>query len=266
MANKKEQTIIIKKKKGGGHAGAHGGAWKVAYADFVTAMMCFFLVMWLMGSDDETKAAVSHYFNNPNTPWKQGRDPQSETVNALGERMGHGDSIVSGAAGLWPKDLIDKPQAQNDIMKEFVTISRMIEDLLDGKVHGMDVSPNNLRFSLSEKVLFHPGSDEFIQESLKDLDMLGELLKTFKGNVTIEGNTDDAPVNKGRFRGNWELSFARAMAIHNYFAEKHKMDRNRMIPVANGSRRPVAGNDTPENRAKNRRVEFKLSYENVIVE
>lgn len=259
---KKEQPIIIKKVKGGGGHGHHGGAWKVAYADFVTAMMCFFLVMWLMGSDEETKAAVAHYFNHPNTPWRQGGDPQSDMVVPLGDKTGQGESVVPGAAGLWPRDLIDRPQSVAAAMREYATISRLIEDLLDGKVHGMDVNPSNMRFSLSENVLFRPGTDELERESLKELDMLGELLKTFKGYVTIEGNTDEAPLKGSRFRSNWELSFARAMTIYNYFAQKHRMDENRMIPVGNGSRHPLVANDTPENRAKNRRVEFKLSYEN----
>src|SRR5450631_4118203 len=99
MADKKGVTIIIKKKKGGGHGGHHGGAWKVAYADFVTAMMAFFLVMWLMAVDEDTKAAISHYFNHPNTPYKAGRDPSSDAVHPLGEKNGQGDTILEGAEG-----------------------------------------------------------------------------------------------------------------------------------------------------------------------
>ena len=72
---------------------AGGGAWKVAYADFVTAMMAFFMVMWLMGSDDATKAAVSHYFNHPNTPYHEGRDPNSQAANPLGEEVGQFDLV-----------------------------------------------------------------------------------------------------------------------------------------------------------------------------
>jgi chemotaxis protein MotB len=175
-------------------------------------------------------------------------------------------TLCLAPAVLWPRDLIDRPVPVSDVMKEMRTLSRMIEDLLEGKVHGMDVNPTNLRFSLSEKVLFHPGTDEFVAESLKDLDMLGELLKSFKGYVVIEGHTDDTPLKSSRFRGNWELSFARAMAIHSYFVQKHGMDENRLIPVAAGSRRPLAPNDTIDNRAKNRRVDFKLSYENVLTD
>src|SRR5690349_7974536 len=65
MAEKKGAVIIIKKKGGGGHGGAHGGAWKVAYADFVTAMMAFFLVMWIVGQSDNMKEAIAHHFNDP---------------------------------------------------------------------------------------------------------------------------------------------------------------------------------------------------------
>ena len=64
MADDKDQPIIIKKKKGGGH-GHHGGAWKIAYADFVTAMMAFFLVLWIVGLDVKTRNGLAEYFANP---------------------------------------------------------------------------------------------------------------------------------------------------------------------------------------------------------
>src|SRR5690348_12972881 len=143
-----EQTIIIKKKKGGGHGGAHGGAWKVAYADFVTAMMCFFLVMWLMGSDEEIKAAVSHYFNHPNTPYHDGKDPKSDVAHPLGEKEGQGDAIVNGMNGFWPQDLVERPRPHKDVMRENITISKLIQDLLEGEIYGMDVTKEAVRFSL----------------------------------------------------------------------------------------------------------------------
>src|SRR5215470_19952619 len=64
MAESEDKIILIKKKKGG-HAGHHGGAWKVAYADFVTAMMALFIVLWLLSSDDKVKQAVGGYFQDP---------------------------------------------------------------------------------------------------------------------------------------------------------------------------------------------------------
>src|SRR5215475_12864557 len=64
------RPIIVVRKKSGGHGGHHGGAWKVAYADFVTAMMALFIVLWLMSADKEVQEAVSAYFNNPTGPGK----------------------------------------------------------------------------------------------------------------------------------------------------------------------------------------------------
>ena len=66
---KKTQIIVIKRPRNGGH-GHHGGAWKVAYADFVTAMMALFIVLWLMGADDDVKKAISSFFTNPSGPGK----------------------------------------------------------------------------------------------------------------------------------------------------------------------------------------------------
>src|SRR6202453_3388281 len=102
----KAPVIIIKKKKGGGGHGAHGGAWKVAYADFVTAMMAFFLVMWLMGSDEETKSAVANYFNHPTTPWRL--DSTDKDTIPLGDKTGAGESVMHGLDGQVPQDMIDR--------------------------------------------------------------------------------------------------------------------------------------------------------------
>ena len=104
--DKKEATIVIKRIKKGGH-GAHGGAWKVAFADFMTAMMAFFLVMWLMGSDEETKSAVSHYFNNPSSAWR--KEVATPDVAPLGDLTGAGENVVKGANGQTPDELLERP-------------------------------------------------------------------------------------------------------------------------------------------------------------
>lgn len=260
MAGKGE-TIVIKKKKGGGHGGAHGGAWKVAYADFVTAMMCFFLVMWLMGSDEETRAAISHYFNHPNTPYKQGSDPYSHMVHALGEKEGSGEGIVNGLAGLWPEDLIERPKPEHLPLHEAKTLSQMIEDLLEGQIYGMDVTQDHIRFSLAEKVLFEPGSSVLTEDARKSLDTLGQILRSFKGYITIAGYTDEVPTKGGKYSTNWELSFGRALSVMRYLAKNHKIREDILVPVGGGTRKAVASNKEVGGRAKNRRVEFTLSYE-----
>jgi chemotaxis protein MotB len=265
MAGKNE-TIVIKKVQGGGGHGHHGGAWKVAYADFVTAMMCFFLVMWLMGSDEEATAPITHYFNQANTPYKAGKDPKSDVVNPLGERLGHGDSIQQGLDGLWPNDLVDRPKPKRDIMKEAKTVSKILEDVLEGKIYGFDQNEERVKFSLSDSILFKPGSAELLPEAKADLDVLGEILSKFEGYITIEGHTDETPIHGSRYKNNWELSFARALAVMNYLHTKHKIEEERMTPVAFGHRlsqkqRQLASKNESNNQNHNRRVVFSLSYE-----
>src|SRR5215470_4390515 len=82
MAESEDKIILIKKKKGG-HAGHHGGAWKVAYADFVTAMMALFIVLWLLSSDDKVKQAVGGYFQDPTGNGKQ----MGSTMQGAGEGL-----------------------------------------------------------------------------------------------------------------------------------------------------------------------------------
>src|SRR5579862_1840748 len=82
-SSKDVAPVIIIRKKSGGHGGHHGGAWKVAYADFVTAMMALFIVLWLMSSDKEVQEAISAYFNNPTGPGKMTGTAAAGVGNAL---------------------------------------------------------------------------------------------------------------------------------------------------------------------------------------
>src|SRR5262249_1228715 len=113
-------------------------------------MMCFFLVMWLLGADEEVKQEVAHYFNHPNTPYQKGRDPQSETVNPLGEKQGQGDSIQKGAEGQVPEDMVQTPLRD---MKE--EIESKLGDITFGLEIDSDVDV--LKFSIPGDELFVPG-------------------------------------------------------------------------------------------------------------
>ena len=113
MANKSQPIIVIKKK--GGHGGHHCGAWKVAYADFVTAMMSLFIVLWLMGSSEKVKKAVAGYFNDP-----------KGTANLLGTTMtGDGISVTTKTSDM--KKLKEKLEEEIKAKKELEKLSKQIE-------------------------------------------------------------------------------------------------------------------------------------------
>jgi chemotaxis protein MotB len=260
-ANKKGVTIVIKKIQGGGGAG-HGGAWKVAFADFMTAMMCFFLVMWLMGADEEVKQEVAHYFNHPNTPYKSGRDPQSNTVNPLGEKVGDGESVMKGAEGAVPEDMVQTPLRD---------VKDLVEQKLSDIAFGveLDAEIDVMKFSLLGDEVFEEGTTEIKKSVMPKLEQIGKLFQTYPGYILVEGHLDKKKSLTGE--DPYLFSTARALAIMNFFTKPQKgrepaavMDENRFCPRGVGSRRTwsVNGGDT----TRNRRVEFTLSQKNPCTE
>ncbi len=253
MAKDKGVTIIIKKIQPN-KAGAHGGAWKVAYADFVTAMMAFFLVMWLMGADEATKAAISHYFNHPNTPYDKGRDPASDTANPLGEKFGQGDTILKGADGGVPEDLVREPL--HDVKQE-------VADKLGEQVFGLelDADVEALKFSMLGDDLFEEGSADIKKDGEKKLDKLAEIFKKVQGNILIEGHLDSKPLLSGE--DPYLFSTQRAVTVMNYFTKHHQMDEDRFCPRGIASRRAWAARAPSSDDARNRRIEFTVMPNNV---
>src|ERR1035438_8047857 len=128
MANRSQPIIVIKKKSG--HGGHHGGAWKVAYADFVTAMMSLFIVLWLMGSSDKVKRAVAGYFNDP-----------KGIASQLGTTMTGTGETVSQVSTKDLEKLKDKLEQEIKARKELEKLSKNIE---------ITITPEGLRIELIE--------------------------------------------------------------------------------------------------------------------
>jgi chemotaxis protein MotB len=196
----KTQPIIVIKKKGG-HGGHHGGAWKVAYADFVTAMMSLFIVLWLMNSSDKVKKAVAGYFNDP-----------KGTANLLGTNMsGNGIATVSDPANL--QKLKEKLESEIKAKKDLEMLSKQIE---------ITITPEGLRIELIEGkngTFYQSGSPQLSGSGQELLSLLGGELKTLPNNLLIEGHTDAAPYSSDATYTNWELSADRANSARRLLQE-----------------------------------------------
>jgi chemotaxis protein MotB len=182
--------IVIKKKVSG--AAHHGGAWKVAYADFMTAMMSLFIVLWLLNSTPQIKKAVAGYFNDPHSG---GKETGTETV-------GSDESISIDQKNVEKlKDEIQKAiLKQQDLNK----LSKQIEITITGE---------GLKIDLMEDqggTFFESGSPKLSENGVKLLDMLSGQLKTLPNRLLIEGHTDAQPFSSGNGYTNWELSSDRA--------------------------------------------------------
>lgn len=218
MADKNSQPIIIKKKKGHGH-GAHGGAWKVAYADFVTAMMAFFMVMWLLGSDEETKASVANYFNNPTSALRV--DLSSKETMPLGDKTGAGESVLRGADGQVPEELVKEPN------RPLMDGNTKADDPADVAMRiassGDKFTVEVMKFTVLEKDLFKPGSsDEFLEDASKILIKVGKLSKNQKfGKVSIKGSVGDDT-------GSYEFQVSRVVAVGKFLVERKFVEEEKI--------------------------------------
>jgi chemotaxis protein MotB len=191
MAAKSQPIIVIKKK--GGHGGHHGGAWKVAYADFVTAMMSLFIVLWLMSSSDKVKKAVAGYFNDP-----------KGSANLLGTTMsGDGAAVIVKVNDNMQK-LKEKLEAEIKAKKELEKLSKQIE---------ITITAEGLRIELLEDkngTFYHSGSAQLSASGQELLVLLADELKTLPNALLIEGHTDATQYSTDANYGNWELSADRA--------------------------------------------------------
>jgi len=192
MSGTATRPIIVIKKKGG-HGGHHGGAWKVAYADFVTAMMALFIVLWLMNSSKKIQEAVGGYFKDP-----------SGTGKLAGTSMkGTGEKIEVS------KDSMSK------LKDDLQTAIHQVQDLnkLKGQIE-MTVTNEGLRIELLESAsgtFFDSGIPEPNQRGKEALIALAKELGAVPYKISIEGHTDSHPLARhGGEYGNWELSVDRA--------------------------------------------------------
>ncbi|MBA4178690.1 MAG: motility protein MotB [Leptothrix sp. (in: Bacteria)] len=230
---KKLQPIIIKRVKKGGHA-VHGGAWKIAYADFVTAMMAFFLLMWLLGSTTEgDKKGIADYFG---TPLKlallnggSGSGDSSHVVKGGGEDLTRSTGQVKRGDMEAVKSTINVHQLKAEQMRAEISrledTQRKLEKAIaaNPKIAGLssqillEMTRDGLRIQIVDaegRPMFTSGSAQ-VQPAMREvLRELGKVLGEVPNRLTLEGHTDALPFGNGEQRGysNWELSADRANA------------------------------------------------------
>lgn len=143
---------------------------------------------------------------------------------------------------------------QQEIVKEETDeLSKKLKNIAT-----VEVKEEEIVINLPSPVLFDVGKAELKDTALDVLHSVAESLKTIPNEIMIEGHTDNIPIYGGKYRSNWELSAARAFSVRDYFIKVEGIDEKRISCVGYGEYRPIAPNDTEENRAKNRRIEIKI--------
>ncbi len=232
MSDDGKQPLIIKKVNKG-HGGAHGGAWKVAFADFVTAMMAFFLLLWLLGSTTkEQKGAISKYFTDPggnmigeggaNASLVDLGEPKLPTASDTPEVIAPGALADTEQVGpdeelAAQKKLEEEEKAQLEALKqemmEMIDSNMAFTDYKDQVL--IDITPEGLRIQIVDKdkrPMFDSGSAQMQYYSIAILQNLAKLIATVPNRISITGHTDATLFYDQPDYSNWELSADRANA------------------------------------------------------
>jgi len=233
-----DRPIIIKKKVA--HAGHHGGAWKVAYADFVTAMMSLFIVLWLMNSSKQIQEAVGGYFKDP-----------TGTSKMVGSNMqGSGDNFFVRKEDM--NKIKDELQKRVKQIPNFEKLSKQID---------MTITAEGLRIELLEQAngtFFDLGDATPSPNGKELLTALAQEIGKLPNRVSIEGHTDSKPYQGKSEYSNWELSTDRANAARHIMQESG-LAANQVEQVRGFADQHLRNKDDPMDPA-NRRISLIVQY------
>jgi chemotaxis protein MotB len=201
--------------------------WLITLSDVLSLLLVFFVVFTIMAKSTRAAAPKDHAL-------------KAEAAATAGPAPAPGD------AALFQKSMVDE---MNIAIKQLAMEN-------DVSVHAVD---KEIIITLKEKVAFRPGEAEPLGSSEPILDNIAHIIQEHPlFLVDIEGHTDNIPIRTRHYPSNWELSVARATNVLKYFIKRHGVDPTRLSIKGNADQKPLVGNDTPDNRARNRRVEIRL--------
>jgi len=228
--------------------------WLVSYADFITLLFAFFVVMYAISQVNEGKYrvlsdALLHAFDSKSTPIQ---------VQKLVPQDSKAPSALPVHQSIMPTKKNDAQSAQfkkeTEKMKGIAKdIMKVMERLVKSGQVKVTQSARGIAIEINASVLFGSGQAVLEGESLKVLKAVAEVLTEVDNHIQVEGYSDNAPINSPMYPSNWELSSARASGVARLFVE-NGITPDRVVVLGYGENKPVAPNETPEGRARNRRV------------
>lgn len=247
--------------------------WMITYADLITLLLIFFVMMYAMSRLDVEKyevvtSSLQYTFKGGDSILELGsgitgtadrythKNPPASAVN--GSKQGEGQADSSGQDLLTERELAFRKQ-EEDLANLMMLIESYIKDnSLEDQIHVADL-PQGISITLNDRFLFDTGKADLKSGSTKTLAKLASLFRQLDTVISIEGHTDNLPiVYASKYKDNWELSGARALSVLRFFVDKEKLDPQHFQYAGYADTRPAADNDTPEGRSKNRRVEITV--------
>jgi chemotaxis protein MotB len=231
----------------------NSNGWLTTFNDLITLLMVFFVLMFSLSSIDVKKMSDFQYALQ--SGFGIIREGQQISVaikdNQPIQEMSHLNTQAEGRSGT----------SQQQIMQQ--TIEAALESL-DADI-GIQIiyTEQGAHLSFEDGVLFDFGQAAISTKGYAVLDEIADVVRKMPYPIRVEGHTDNVPINTKRFPSNWELSTVRAVNVLKFFADAGRIDPRRLSAVGYGESKPLVANDSPQSRAKNRRVEIVLIKEDL---
>jgi chemotaxis protein MotB len=255
---------LARKKKASGEHENHE-RWLVSYADFITLLFAFFVVMFASSQTDKFKAqAVS---DSVKEALEKGGVAATvrEVLGGTVDDVGKGNAMMKGPGGSNPKNIPLPPPppsikqtAMEELAPSMTYLSHALEaEIKDGKIE-VRLEPRGLVVSLKQNTFFPSGEDTIDPATYGIVDKIGSTILGTKSPVRLEGHTDSQPIHTDRFPSNWDLSARRAIAMLNLLVRRCHVPSDRLAIAGYADTIPVDTNTTPEGRRHNRRVDIVI--------
>jgi chemotaxis protein MotB len=244
--------------------------WLVSYADFITLLFAFFVVMYAISSVNEGKYRVLsdtmvEAFSEKLVEKKQMPVPLLTEERSEGGLLARGEQeeLPQGTQAenlqppATPSSTADTEAADNRLWVVASNLDSALQDFVDRQLVKINFQGDKIEIQLSSKMLFDSGSARLSPDARKAFRDIAIIVRPLKNSIYVEGHTDNVPIKTLAFPSNWELSAARAASVVEYLF-RQGVDPTRLAAIGYGEFRPVSSNDTEEGRSKNRRVTLLL--------
>jgi len=236
--------------------------WLVSYADFITLLFAFFVVMFASAQADKSRAkqvseSVKRAFE---------KSTVAEVLGGVVDDKGKGNAQMKGAGGGQKEIEREVEEARaSGASEELIRSLKLLSQDLEGEVNRGDahikMEKRGLVISFGQSLLFESGGADAFETSFEALAKVARAINKIENPIRLEGHTDSQPIRNSRFHSNWELSAARSIAILEILSSRGEVERERMSIGGYADVAPVESNDTTEGRARNRRVDIVILNE-----
>jgi chemotaxis protein MotB len=229
--------------------------WLISYADFITLMFAFFVVMFASSQTDKGKAQQVSDSVKRAIDGDHVAEVIAAVLGGVTDQKGQGNAMMKGPGGV---EQMRKQLETAELTPSYQVLIAELKKEIDAGEIEVSMQTRGLVISFTQAALFPSGGDEVSPDAFGGLAKVAGAIAKVPNPVRLEGHTDARPISTARFKSNWELSSARAIALLEILSGRFDLPRSRMSIAGYAETAPIGSNDTEQGRARNRRVDIVL--------